>query len=110
MACWTPPRDFIGYGNSRPDPHWPGGARVAVQFAINYEEGSEYNNADGDGRTELGLAESPGGRVPAGQRDLAFETMYEYGSRVGFWRLMRLFDERGLPATIFGCAFSSQSS
>ena len=43
MACWTPPRDFIGYGNSRPDPHWPGGARVAVQFAINYEEGSEYN-------------------------------------------------------------------
>ncbi len=106
MACWTPPRDFIGYGNSRPDPHWPGGARVAVQFAINYEEGSEYNNADGDGRTELGLAESPGGRVPAGQRDLAFETMYEYGSRVGFWRLMRLFDERGLPATIFGCALA----
>ena len=106
MACWTPPRDFIGYGNSRPDPHWPGGARVAVQFAIHYEEGSEYNNADGDGRTELGLAESPGGRVPAGQRDLAFETMYEYGSRVGFWRLMRLFDERGLPATIFGCALA----
>src|SRR5262245_50167087 len=86
-----PPRDLVGYANKRPDPRWPNRARVAVQFAINYEEGSEYTVLDGDGRTELGLAESPGGRVPAGQRDLAFETMYEYGSRVGIWRLFRLF-------------------
>lgn len=105
-AVWTPSRDFVGYGADRPNPSWPGGARVAVQIAINYEEGSEYNNADGDNRTELGLAESPGGRVPAGQRDMAFETMYEFGSRVGFWRLMRLLQERQLPATIFGCALA----
>jgi len=103
---WTPARDFIGYGPEPPQARWPGGARVAVQLVINYEEGSEYNNADGDGRTELGLAEAPGGRVPAGQRDLAFETMYEYGSRVGFWRLMAVLRERQVPATIFGCALA----
>ena len=91
------PRDLIGYADERPDPRWPGGARIAVQFAINYEEGSEYTVADGDARTELGLAEAAGGRVPAGQRDLAFETMYEFGSRVGIWRLFRIFGERQLP-------------
>lgn len=101
-------RDFIGYANDRPDPRWPGGARIAVNFAINYEEGSEYSVPDGSGRTELGLAESPGGRVPEGRRDLAFETMYEYGSRVGVWRLMRLFAERALPMTIFGCAVAME--
>jgi allantoinase len=101
---WTPTRDFTGYGATPPDPRWPNGARVAVQIVINYEEGSEYNNVDGDGRTELGLAEAPGGRVPPGQRDMAFESMYEYGSRVGFWRLMRILGERQMPATIFGCA------
>jgi peptidoglycan/xylan/chitin deacetylase (PgdA/CDA1 family) len=108
MRAWRPSsesrRDFIGYGRKRPDPRWPGNARIAVNFAINYEEGSEYNVPDGSGRTELGLAEAPGGRVPAGQRDLAFETMYEYGSRVGVWRLFDLFLERELPATVFGCA------
>lgn len=101
-------RDFVGYADARPDPRWPGGARIAVNFAINYEEGSEYSVPDGSGRTELGLAESPGGRVPDGRRDLAFETMYEYGSRVGIWRLMRLFAERGLPMTIFGCAVAME--
>jgi len=101
---WTAARDLIGYGPNPPHPMWPDGARVAVQIVINYEEGSEYNNADGDGRTELGLAEAPGGRVPAGQRDLAFETMYEYGSRVGFWRLLEILRERQVPATVFGCA------
>jgi allantoinase len=100
-------RDLVGYGPHPPHARWPGGARVAVQFAINYEEGSEYNN----GRRRRaqrgsGWPMPSGGRLPAGQRDLAFETMYEYGSRVGFWRLMRLFDERGLPATIFGCALA----
>ena len=100
------PRDLVGYADRRPQAQWPGEARIAVQFAINYEEGSEYTIADGDGRTELGLAEAPGGRVPAGRRDLAFETMYEYGSRVGVWRLLRLFSERELPATIFGCALA----
>lgn len=99
-------RDFVGYGRERPDPRWPGRARVAVNVVVNYEEGSEYNILDGDARTELGLAESPGGRVPRGQRDLAFETMYEYGSRVGVWRLFRLFRDRGLPLTVFGCALA----
>ena len=106
MSPRPPARDFVGYADNRPDPRWPGGARIAVQFAINYEEGSEYTVHDGDGRTELGLAEAPGGRVPAGQRDLAFETMYEFGSRVGIWRLFRLFGERRLPVTIFGCALA----
>jgi len=101
---WTPSRDFVGYADTPPQARWPGGARVALQIAINYEEGSEYNNADGDGRTELGLAEAPGGRVPAGQRDMAFESMYEYGSRVGFWRIMQILREREVPATVFGCA------
>lgn len=100
----APARDLVGYADKRPDARWPGAARVAVQFALNYEEGSEYSIADGDGRTELGLAEAPGGRVPVGRRDLAFETMYEFGSRVGVWRLFRLFAERGVPLTVFGCA------
>ncbi|HLW91145.1 MAG TPA: allantoinase PuuE [Roseiarcus sp.] len=100
------PRDLVGYADKRPHPRWPGGARIAVQFAINYEEGSEYTATESDGRTELGLAEAPGGRVPTGRRDLAFETMYEFGSRVGIWRLFRLFGERRLPATIFGCALA----
>jgi putative urate catabolism protein len=101
---WAPTRDFAGYGGNPPHPQWPGEARVALQIVINYEEGSEYNNADGDGRTELGLAEAPGGRVPAGQRDMAFESMYEYGSRVGFWRIMQILREREVSATVFGCA------
>jgi len=103
-----PERDFTGYGAHRPQAAWPEGARIAVQFAINYEEGSEYAIPDGSGRTEVGLAETPGGRVPQGRRDLAFETMYEYGSRVGIWRLLRLFSERGMPFTVFGCAVALQ--
>lgn len=103
---WQPQRDFIGYGGTPPAARWPNDARVAVQIVVNYEEGSEYNVVDGDGRSELGLAESPGGRVPAGRRDLAFETMYEYGSRIGIWRLFRLFAERNIPITVFGCALA----
>jgi len=103
---WTPSRDFIGYGPTPPKPHWPGGARLALQIVINYEEGSEYNILDGDGRTELGLAEAPGGRVSPGQRDMAFESMYEYGSRVGIWRLMQVLRAYEAPATIFGCALA----
>jgi peptidoglycan/xylan/chitin deacetylase (PgdA/CDA1 family) len=95
-------RDLIGYGASPPDPKWPGGARVAINFVMNYEEGSEPSVQDGEGYTEIGLTESSG--LPAGVkgRDLAGEGMFAYGSRVGFWRLMRLFQERGLPLTVFG--------
>lgn len=97
-------RDFVGYGPNAPAARWPGGARIALQFAINYEEGAECSVADGDERNEVGLAEAPGGRLPAGRRDLAFETMYEYGSRVGIWRLLELFRARSIPVTMFGCA------
>jgi peptidoglycan/xylan/chitin deacetylase (PgdA/CDA1 family) len=105
--AWQPRRDFIGYGAHPPDPKWPNGARLAINFVMNYEEGSEPSMQDGEGYTETGLTES-WGRPPdvkAG-RDLAGEGMFEYGSRVGFWRLMRLFQERGLPLTVFGCALA----
>lgn len=97
-------RDFVGYANRPPHAAWPGDARVALQFALNYEEGAEASVADGDGRNETGLAEAVGGRLPAGRRDLAFESLYEYGSRVGVWRVLDQFASRGLPLTVFGCA------
>lgn len=97
-------RDLVGYGPHPPHAQWPGGARVAVQFAINYEEGSESSVADGDERNEAGLAEAMGGRLPPGRRDLAFESLYEYGSRVGIWRLLETFARRSIPVTMFGCA------
>ncbi|MEI6025680.1 MAG: polysaccharide deacetylase family protein [Betaproteobacteria bacterium] len=99
-------RDFVGYGQNPPHARWPGEARIALQFAINYEEGAECSVADGDPRNEVGLTEAIGGRVPAGQRDLAFESLYEYGSRVGIWRLLDLFRQRSIPVTMFGCALA----
>jgi putative urate catabolism protein len=99
-------RDLVGYGPNPPDPKWPGGARLAVNFVLNYEEGSEYSIGDGDGRSEVSLTEMPASPVLAGERDLAAESMFEYGSRVGFWRIMRVFAERQLPMTIFGCALA----
>jgi putative urate catabolism protein len=102
----THERDFVGYGANPPDPKWPNGARLALNFVINYEEGSEASVPQGDGYSESGLIESPTSPVPRGERDLAAESMFEYGSRVGFWRLMRLFAERGLPLTVFGCALA----
>jgi allantoinase len=97
-------RDFVGYGPNPPDPRWPGGARIALNFVINVEEGSEPSVPDGDGRSELGLTELAGADPGIKGRDLAAEGMFEYGSRVGIWRIMRLFQERGLPLTVFGCA------
>ena len=97
-------RDMIGYGPNPPNPQWPNGARLALNFVLNYEEGSEASFADGDGYSESGLTESGGQDVQG--RDLAAESMYEYGSRVGFWRLLRLFQARNLPLTIFGCALA----
>jgi peptidoglycan/xylan/chitin deacetylase (PgdA/CDA1 family) len=99
-------RDFIGYGGDPPDPQWPGGARIAVNFVINYEEGSEPSIADGDGYTETGVTDAHGGNQGVKGRDLAAEGMFEYGSRAGFWRLLRLFRDRGLKPTIFGCALA----
>ncbi len=100
------PRDLIGYGAHPPDPKWPGGARVALNFVMNYEEGSEPSVGDGEGYSERGLTESPAPDPDMRGRDLAAEGMFAYGSRVGFWRLMRLFRERNLPMTVFGCALA----
>ena len=99
-------RDLIGYGANPPDPKWPGGARLAVNFVINYEEGSEPSVQDGEGFTEIGLTEAHGRGQQVKGRDLAGESMFEYCSRVGFWRLLRLFQARNLPLTIFGCALA----
>jgi len=99
-------RDLIGYADTPPDPQWPGGARVAVNFVMNYEEGSEPSIGDGEPRSERGLTEMPLPDPDMTGRDLAAEGMFAYGSRVGFWRLMRLFAERSLPMTVFGCALA----
>lgn len=99
-------RDFVGYADRPPQPDWPGKARLALNLVLNYEEGSEYSILEGDDRVEVGLAEAVGGRVPQGQRDLAFESLYEYGSRVGVWRLLQIFREREMPITVFGCALA----
>ena len=94
-------RDFVGYGRNPPDPDWPGGARIAVQFVVNYEEGGENTVLNGDTHSEVFLSETPGGQPLEGVRNVNTETMYEYGSRAGFWRLMRLFAQRGLRFTCY---------
>ncbi len=100
----TRARDLAGYGPNPPDITWPNGARLALNFVMNVEEGSEYTLADGDPASEAALIEVRATRVPRGDRDLASESMYEYGSRVGFWRLHHLFTDRALPLTVFACA------
>jgi len=96
-------RDLTGYGANPPAANWPGGAKVAVQFVINYEEGAENSVLNGDKGSESFLSDMVGaGSHPA--RAMAMESLYEYGSRAGFWRLHRLFTERGLPLTVFGVA------
>ena len=105
----TPPhleRDFVGYGETPPHADWPGGAKLAINFVVNYEEGSGVSIPDGDGTSEASLTESPDSPNGPGSRDLAAESMYEYGTRAGFWRVMRLFSERGLPATANACALA----
>ncbi len=102
------PRDMIGYGPAAPDPAWPGGARLALQFVINYEEGGENSILHGDAASEAFLSEIVGAAPRAGQRHMNMESCYEYGSRAGFWRLHRLFTERGLPVTVFGIAMAME--
>jgi len=97
-------RDMVGYGASPSDPHWPGGARIAVQFVINYEEGSENSVLNGDAGSEAFLSEMVGAQSQVGARAMAMESLYEYGSRAGFWRLHRLFTSRNAPVTVFGVA------
>lgn len=98
------PRDLIGYGRTPPDPRWPGGARVAVQFVVNYEEGGENCILHGDPVSEAFLSDVLGAQPWPGQRHMNIESMFEYGARAGFWRLWRLLHERRLPATVYGIA------
>jgi len=98
------PRDMVGYGRTPPDPRWPGGARVAVQFVLNYEEGGERNILHGDPMSESFLSDVLGAVPWPGQRHMNMESMYEYGSRAGFWRLWRMFTSRNIPLTVFGVA------
>ena len=108
MAAPSYPRDFRGYGRNPPDPRWPGDARVAVQFVVNFEEGGENNVLDGDRASEAFLSDVLGAQPWPGQRHANIESMFEYGSRAGFWRLWRAFTERNLPATVFGVAMALQ--
>ncbi len=98
------PRDMLGYGPTPPDPRWPGGARIAVQFVLNYEEGGENCILHGDAASEAFLSDIPGAAPWPGQRHWNMESIYEYGARAGFWRLHRLFTGADIPLTIYGVA------
>ena len=98
------PRDLAGYGRNPPDPRWPGRARIAVQFVVNFEEGAERSILHGDATSEAFLTDVLGAQPWSGQRHMSVESMFEYGSRAGFWRLWRMFTARKLPATVFGVA------
>ncbi len=95
------PRDMKGYGREPPRADWPGGARVAVQFVLNYEEGGENSVLHGDAASEAFLSEIVGAEPLVGQRHLNMESIYEYGSRAGVWRVLRLFEQRKLKLTVF---------
>lgn len=97
-------RDMRGYGRTPPDPQWPGGARVAVQFVVNYEEGGENSILHGDQASEAFLSEVVGAAPWPGMRHWNMESIYEYGARAGFWRLHRMFTQAGVPVTVYGVA------
>src|SRR6185369_15746130 len=101
------PRDMAGYGADPPHARWPGGARIAVQFVLNYEEGSENNVLHGDAVSETFLSELVTAQAYE-NRHMTMESMYEYGSRAGVWRILREFDARKLPLTIFGVAMAME--
>jgi putative urate catabolism protein len=100
------PRDLVGYGGRPPQANWPDQARIAVQFVINYEEGAENCVLHGDAASEAFLSEIVGAQPIAAARHMNMESIYEYGSRAGFWRLHRAFTERGLPVTVYGVAMA----
>ncbi|MDQ0464718.1 putative urate catabolism protein [Caulobacter ginsengisoli] len=102
------PRDLVGYGPSPPNPAWPGGARIAVQVVLNYEEGGENSILHGDAGAESFLSDMINPPAIQGARHMSMESIYEYGSRAGVWRLLRLFEEFRLPVTVFGVASAMQ--
>ena len=108
MADKSYPRDFRGYGLHTPEPDWPDGARIAVQFVINYEEGAENCVLHGDQASEAFLSDIPGAVAFTNQRHMNMESLYEYGARAGFWRLHRLFTGCNMPVTVFGVAMALQ--
>lgn len=99
---------MVGYGSAPPDPQWPGGARLALQIVLNYEEGAEQCILHGDAASESFLSEIVGAKPFPGVRHMSMESLYEYGSRAGVWRLLRVFEGRGLPLTVFGVAMALQ--
>lgn len=100
------PRDLYGYGATPPDPRWPNGAQLAVQFVLNYEEGGENCVLHGDKASESFLSEIVSAKPFPGRRHMSMESLYEYGSRVGVWRIFKLFQKKGIPLTIFGVAMA----
>lgn len=96
------PRDLTGYGRRPPNPKWPGGAKVALQFVLNYEEGGENSILHGDAASEAYLWEIVGAQPWPGLRNMSVESVFEYGARAGFWRIFRLFTERKVPLTVYG--------
>ena len=97
-------RDFVGYGAEPPDPRWPGGARLALSFVLNYEEGGERTPLEGDPESEAYLHEVVGAPPTVGRRNLNTESMFEFGSRAGFWRVHRIFRDHDLPLTVYAVA------
>jgi putative urate catabolism protein len=102
------PRDLIGYGNLPPHPHWPNDARIALSFVLNYEEGGERNILHGDHESEAFLSEMVSAQPLAGARNLSMESLYEYGSRSGVWRILKLFKKFDIPLTVFAVAMAAQ--
>ena len=100
------PRDLKGYGSSLPNASWPNGARVAVQFVLNYEEGAESSILHGDAESEAFLSEIVGAIPWLGKRHMSMESIYEYGSRGGFWRILKLFQKKNVPITLFAVAMA----
>ncbi len=94
-------RDLVGYGERPPDPQWPGGARLALSFVLNYEEGGESTPLEGDAASEAYLHEIVGAPAAIGRRSLTTESTFEFGSRAGFWRVHRIFTKHGLPLTVY---------
>ena len=97
-------RDFIGYGRTPPDVRWPNGARLALVIVLNVEEGAEPSIPDGDDATEIALTDGVRDEIPAGTRDFVAESLFEYGSRIGFWRIIDLMTERRISLTVNACA------